>query len=143
MLWAYLSCSTLVSVVVKTRTINKNKLTTCVAWYMQGDYLLAVLVLGFDESLKSATRIQSLYRLVLYFAPSHRVFVLTFHQLRFRDHGSHRRPNHLQGATTQDDYCSGYGVVPSGFWPFDPLQRRRWKLQPFWNYWCPGSSWNW
>lgn len=30
-------------------------------WYMQGDYLFSVLVVAFDESIKSATRITSLY----------------------------------------------------------------------------------
>lgn len=31
------------------------------AWYMQGDYLFSVLRVAFDESIKSATRIASLY----------------------------------------------------------------------------------
>ncbi|KAF2031580.1 siderochrome-iron transporter-like protein Sit1 [Setomelanomma holmii] len=31
------------------------------AWYMQGDFLYTVLVVAFDESIKSATRITSLY----------------------------------------------------------------------------------
>lgn len=31
------------------------------AWYMQGDFLYTVLVVAFDESIKSATRISSLY----------------------------------------------------------------------------------
>ncbi|KAK2734663.1 Siderophore transporter [Myotisia sp. PD_48] len=31
------------------------------AWYLQGDFLYTVLVVGFDESIKSATRITSLY----------------------------------------------------------------------------------
>lgn len=31
------------------------------AWYMQGDFLYTVLVVAFDESVKSATRISSLY----------------------------------------------------------------------------------
>ncbi|KFY19524.1 hypothetical protein V493_07924 [Pseudogymnoascus sp. VKM F-4281 (FW-2241)] len=34
------------------------------AWYMQGDYLYTVLVVAFDESVKSATRITSLYSFV-------------------------------------------------------------------------------
>lgn len=33
-------------------------------WYMQGDYLYTVLVVAFDESVKSATRIASLYSFV-------------------------------------------------------------------------------
>ncbi|KAH7392045.1 siderochrome-iron transporter-like protein Sit1 [Phaeosphaeria sp. MPI-PUGE-AT-0046c] len=31
------------------------------AWYMQGDFLYTVLIVAFDESIKSATRITSLY----------------------------------------------------------------------------------
>lgn len=31
------------------------------AWYMQGDYLYTVLIVAFDESIQSATRITSLY----------------------------------------------------------------------------------
>ncbi|KMP06227.1 siderophore iron transporter 1 [Coccidioides immitis H538.4] len=31
------------------------------AWYMQGDFLYTILVVAFDESIKSATRITSLY----------------------------------------------------------------------------------
>jgi SIT family siderophore-iron:H+ symporter-like MFS transporter len=31
------------------------------AWYLQGDYLYTVLIVGFNESIKSATRISSLY----------------------------------------------------------------------------------
>ncbi|KFY85392.1 hypothetical protein V500_08459 [Pseudogymnoascus sp. VKM F-4518 (FW-2643)] len=34
------------------------------AWYMQGDYLYTVLIVAFDESVKSATRISSLYSFV-------------------------------------------------------------------------------
>lgn len=33
-------------------------------WYMQGDYLYTVVVVAFDESIKSATRITSLYSFV-------------------------------------------------------------------------------
>ncbi|KAM0718987.1 hypothetical protein Q7P37_006059 [Cladosporium fusiforme] len=33
-------------------------------WYMQGDYLYTVLVVGFDQSVSSATRIASLYSFV-------------------------------------------------------------------------------
>jgi SIT family siderophore-iron:H+ symporter-like MFS transporter len=33
-------------------------------WYMQGDYLYTVLIVGFDESINSATRIASLYSFV-------------------------------------------------------------------------------
>jgi MFS transporter, SIT family, siderophore-iron:H+ symporter len=36
-------------------------LTYYIAWYMQGDFLYTVLVVAFDESVKSATRILSLY----------------------------------------------------------------------------------
>jgi SIT family siderophore-iron:H+ symporter-like MFS transporter len=32
-----------------------------IAWTMQGDFLYTVLVVAFDESIKSATRISSLY----------------------------------------------------------------------------------
>lgn len=34
------------------------------AWYLQGDFLYTVLVVGFGESIKSATRISSLYSFV-------------------------------------------------------------------------------
>ncbi|KAI0075932.1 ferrichrome-type siderophore transporter [Panus rudis PR-1116 ss-1] len=34
------------------------------SWYLQGDYLYTVLVVAFDESVKSATRISSLYSFV-------------------------------------------------------------------------------
>lgn len=34
------------------------------AWALQGSYLYTVLVVSFDESVTSATRISSLYRLV-------------------------------------------------------------------------------
>lgn len=34
------------------------------AWYLQGDYLYTVLIVAFDESIKSATRITSLYSFV-------------------------------------------------------------------------------
>ncbi|KAF2205992.1 MFS general substrate transporter [Delitschia confertaspora ATCC 74209] len=34
------------------------------AWYLQGDYLYTVLVVAFNESIKSATRISSLYSFV-------------------------------------------------------------------------------
>lgn len=33
-------------------------------WYMQGDFLFTVLIVAFDQSIMSATRITSLYRLV-------------------------------------------------------------------------------
>lgn len=34
------------------------------AWYLQGDYLYTVLIVAFNESIKSATRISSLYSFV-------------------------------------------------------------------------------
>ena len=34
------------------------------AWYMQGDYLYTVLIVAFDESVKAATRVSSLYSFV-------------------------------------------------------------------------------
>ncbi|KAK4047671.1 ferrioxamine B transporter [Microbotryomycetes sp. JL221] len=49
---------------LKTRTVLACMGIACTlncAWYLQGDYLYTVLIVAFNESVKSATRISSLY----------------------------------------------------------------------------------
>lgn len=41
--------------------LTRNNSNLSVAWYMQGDYLYPVLVVAFDQTVLSATRISSLY----------------------------------------------------------------------------------
>jgi hypothetical protein len=62
--WALRSHSTPVSVKVLFASYlgYATDLTPNVAWYLQGNFLYTVLIVGFDESIKSATRIASLYR---------------------------------------------------------------------------------
>ena len=55
-----LACSTLVCLSPSTLFPN-NQFNPSVAWYMQGDYLYPVLIVAFDQSVLSATRISSLY----------------------------------------------------------------------------------
>jgi hypothetical protein len=56
-----LSCSTWVSALGHNSCRDSNTFTV---WYTQGDYLYTVLVVAFGESIKSATRISSLYSFV-------------------------------------------------------------------------------